>query len=47
MNYETALEVRISDKLTKAQLIEVSNTLQDHCLLKELDEPRAFSWSLC
>jgi len=25
--------------MTKAQLIAISNALQDHCLLKELDKP--------
>ena len=29
----------ISDKLTKSKLIEISNTLQDRCLLNELDKP--------
>ena len=29
----------ISDKLTKSKLIEISNTLQDRCLLSELDKP--------
>jgi len=43
MNYETALEVRINDKLTKSQLIELSNTLQDHCLVVELEEPTGFA----
>ena len=39
MNYKDALNVSISDKLTKAKLIEISNTLQDRCLLNELDKP--------
>ena len=43
MKFETALTSPISDKLTKAQLIELSNTLQDHCLLEELDKPRGFA----
>ena len=37
MNYNQALNYTISDKLTKAKLIEISNTLQDHCLVKELE----------
>ena len=43
MNYKKALTYPISDKLTKAQLIELSNTLQDHCLLKELEERTGIS----
>ena len=39
MNYKDALNVSISDKLTKSKLIEISNTLQDRCLLNELDKP--------
>ena len=39
MNYKDALNVYISDKLTKSKLIEISNTLQDRCLLNELDKP--------
>ena len=39
MNYQDALNVSISDKLTKSKLIEISNTLQDRCLLSELDKP--------
>ena len=39
MSYKDALESSISDKMTKAQLIAISNALQDHCLLKELDKP--------
>ena len=35
MNYKDALNVTINDKLTKAKLIEISNTLQKHCLLFE------------
>ena len=36
MNYKDALNVTINDKLTKAKLIAISNTLQDHCLVDEL-----------
>ena len=43
MNYKDALNVTISDKLTKAKLIEISNTLQDRCLLNELDKPTLIS----
>ena len=43
MNYKDALNVSISDKLTKAKLIEISNTLQDRCLLSELDKPTLIS----
>ena len=43
MNYNQALNSTISDKLTKAQLIELSNTLQDHCLVKELTEETGFA----
>ena len=43
MNYNQALNSTISDKLTKAQLIELSNTLQDHCLIKELESPTGLS----
>ena len=43
MNYNQALNYTISDKLTKAKLIEVSNTLQDHCLVVELEEPTGFA----
>ena len=39
MSYKDALESSISDKMTKAQLIAISNALQDHCLLRELDKP--------
>ena len=39
MSYKDALQSSISDKMTKAQLIAISNALQDHCLLKELDKP--------
>ena len=42
MNYNQALNYTISDKLTKSQLIELSHTLQDHCLVKELEEPVGF-----
>ena len=43
MNYNQALNSTISDKLTKAQLIELSNTLQDHCLVKELESESGLS----
>ena len=43
MNYKDALNVSISDKLTKSKLIEISNTLQDRCLLNELDKPTLIS----
>ena len=43
MNYNQALNSTISDKLTKAQLIELSNTLQDHCLVKELESETGLS----
>ena len=36
MNYHDALELSISDKMTKAQLIEIANALQDQCLSNEL-----------
>ena len=39
MNYKDALNVSISDKLTKAKLIEISNTLQNECLANELSQP--------
>ena len=42
MKFETALTSPISDKLTKSQLIELSHTLQDHCLVKELTEETGF-----
>ena len=42
MNFDQALTSPISDKLTKAQLIELSHTLQDHCLVIELEEPTGF-----
>ena len=38
MTYQDALEATISDKLTKSQLIELANTLQDHCLVNELGD---------
>ena len=43
MNYNQALNYTISDKLTKAKLIEISNTLQDHCIVKELETPTGLS----
>ena len=42
MKYNDALHVTISDKLTKSKLIEIANTLQDQCLVYELEEPPAF-----
>ena len=36
MNYKDALTHPINDRLTKAKLIEISNALQDHCLVDEL-----------
>ena len=36
MNYKDALTHPINTKLTKAQLIEISTSLQDHCLVNEL-----------
>ena len=39
MNYKDALTHPINDKLTKARLIDIANTLQDRCLLSELDKP--------
>ena len=38
MNYQEALNANITEKLTKSQLIELANTLQDHCLAAELGE---------
>ena len=43
MNYNQALNLPITEKLTKAQLIELSNTLQDHCLVKELESETGLS----
>ena len=43
MNYKDALNVTINDKLTKAKLIDIANTLQDRCLLSELDKPTLIS----
>ena len=43
MNYKDALNVSINDKLTKAKLIDIANTLQDRCLLSELDKPSLIS----
>ena len=39
MNYQEALNANISEKLTKSQLIELANALQDHCLVVELESP--------
>ena len=36
MNYKDALTYPINDKLTKAKLIEISKSLQEHCLVDEL-----------
>ena len=36
MNYKDALTYPITEKLTKAQLIDIANSLQDHCLVDEL-----------
>ena len=43
MNYKDALNVTITDKLTKSQLIELAHALQDRCLLNELDKPELIS----
>ena len=46
MNYKDALNVTISldnKKLTRAKLVEIANTLQDRCLLNELDKPTLIS----
>ena len=43
MNYKDALNVSISDKLTKSKLIEIAHALQDRCLLNELDKPTLIS----
>jgi len=37
MNYKDALNVTINDKLTKAKLIDIANTLQNELLANELD----------
>ena len=37
MNYKDALNVSINDKLTKAKLIDIAHTLQDHCLVAEVE----------
>ncbi len=37
MNYKDALNVSINEKLTKAKLIDIANTLQDHCLVSEVE----------
>ena len=39
MKYEDALDVFISNKLTKSDLVEIAHILQDRCLLNELDKP--------
>ena len=46
MNYKDALNVTIDLKdksLTRAKLVEIGNTLQDRCLLNELDKPQLIS----
>ena len=46
MNYKDALNVTISldnKKLTRAKLVEIANTLQERCLLNELDKPTLIS----
>ena len=43
MNYKDALNASINDKLTKAKLIDIANTLQDRCLLNELDKQTLIS----
>ena len=46
MNYKDALNVTIDLKdktLTRAKLVEIGNTLQDRCLLNELDKPELIS----
>ena len=43
MNYKDAVNVSINDKLTKAKLIDIAHTLQDRCLLSELDKPTLIS----
>lgn len=45
MNYKDALNVSINDRLTKAKLIEIANTLQDQCLLNELDDHKIISFN--
>jgi len=39
MNYKDAVTAPISSKLTKEKLISLCVTLQDHCLLQEIDKP--------
>ena len=48
MNYKDALNVTIDLKdktLTRAKLVEIGNTLQDRCLLNELDKPQLISFN--
>ena len=45
MNYKDALNVTINDKLTKAKLIEICNTLQIECLAQELTQPELIPMS--
>ena len=42
MKYDDALTAPISDKLTKAKLIEIAHALQDHALVDELTEAPAW-----
>ena len=43
MNYKDALDVFISNKLTKSDLVEIAHILQDRCLANELDKPELIS----
>ena len=43
MNYKDALDVFISNKLTKSDLVEIAHILQDRCLANELDKPTLIS----
>ncbi len=45
MNYKDALTHPINAKLTKAQLIGIAESLQDRCLLNELDKPQLISFN--
>ena len=48
MNYKDALNVTIDLKdksLTRAKLVEIGNTLQDHCLVDELSQPEIIPMS--
>ena len=46
MNYKDALTHPINTKLTKAKLIEICHSLQDHCLVDELTEPELITWDM-